>query len=130
MAKYQTKQRKKLLEYLECHTDELLSVEQIAKALANDNISVSAIYRNFAKLESEGKVRKASRTGERNIYYQYIAAEHCRESLHLNCKKCGKSYHLNAQLAETITKGLLSTEKFEIDIANTVIYGICDVCAK
>ena len=130
MAKYQTKQRKTLLTYLEQHPDELLSVEQIAADLTDDSISVSAIYRNFAELESEGKVHKVSRMGERNSYYRYIAAAPCRESLHLSCQKCGKSYHLNPQLAEALTKSLANTEHFEIDIGSTVIYGTCNVCAK
>lgn len=128
--KYQTKQRKKLLEYLEQHTDISLSAEQIYNDLADDGISISAIYRNLADLENEGKLRKLSQTGERNTCYQYIAAENCRECLHLSCKKCGKTYHLNEQLASTLTKGLASTENFEIDTANTVIFGICKKCEK
>ncbi len=130
MRKYQTKQRKKLLEYLEQHTDISLSAEQIYNDLADDGISISAIYRNLADLENEGKLRKLSQTGERNTHYQYIATEKCRECLHLSCKKCGKTYHLNEQLASTLTKGLVSTENFEIDIANTVIFGICEKCEK
>lgn len=130
MAKYQTRQRKLLIAYLEQHPDELLSAQQIAEALSSDSISVSAVYRNLTGLEAEGKVRRTSQNGKRSVYYQYTAADICRESLHLSCKKCGKSCHLNNKFADMITKGLANTENFKIDIANTVIYGICDVCAK
>lgn len=130
MSKYMTKQRKLLLEYLERHPDELLSVHQIAEDLTDEKISVSAIYRNFADLEAEGKVRRASRNGKRKVYFQYTAAEHCKENLHLSCQKCGKSYHLNPKLADVITQGLATTEEFKISIANTVIYGICSSCSK
>lgn len=130
MAKYITKQRKLLLAYLEQHPDELLSAHQIAEDLVDEKISVSAIYRNFADLETEGKVRRASQNGKRKVFFQYTAAEHCKENLHLSCQRCGKSYHLNPKLADVITQGLASTEKFEINIANTVIYGICSSCSK
>ncbi len=130
MAKYVTKQRQLLLAYLEQHPDELLSAHQIADALAEEKISVSAIYRNFAELEAEGKVRRTSRHGERNLYFQYTDAEHCRENLHLSCQRCGKTYHLNPKLADVIAQGLANTEEFEINMANTVIYGICSACAK
>ncbi len=54
MAKYLTRQRKRLLEYLSEHTDEQMSARQIADALATDEISVSAVYRNLSALEEEG----------------------------------------------------------------------------
>lgn len=130
VAKYMTRQRKLLLEYLERHPDKLLSANQIADELADEKISVSAIYRNFADLESEGKVRRTSQNGKRKVYFQYVGAEHCKKNLYLNCQRCGKSYHLNAALTEVIIKGLANTENFEINKANTVIYGICSSCSK
>lgn len=130
MAKYRTKQRKLLAEYLEQHPDELLSAHRIADELADEKISVSAIYRNFAELESEGKVRRTSQNGKRKVYFQYIGAERCKENLHLNCQRCGRSYHLNPAFADVITQGLANTEKFNISIANTVIYGVCGSCSK
>lgn len=128
MAKYQTRQRRLLTEYLENHKDETVSVSDAAKALGD--ISLSALYRNFAALEAEGKVRRISRGGERNVCYQYTAAKECIECLHLNCKMCGRSYHLDHGLADIIIKGVAKTENFKIDKANTVIYGVCDTCLR
>ena len=51
MAKYLTRQRKRLLEYLSEHTDEQMTARQIADALTADNISISAVYRNLSALE-------------------------------------------------------------------------------
>ena len=48
MAKYQTRQRRLLTEYLENHKDETVSVSDAAKALGD--ISLSALYRNFAAI--------------------------------------------------------------------------------
>lgn len=55
MPKYSTQQRKALLHYLSEHPDEHLSTRQIAQALAAEKISLSAVYRNLAALEAEGK---------------------------------------------------------------------------
>ncbi len=130
VAKYMTRQRMLLLAYLEQHPDVLLSANQIAAALAAEKISVSAIYRNLSDLEAEGKVRRTSQNRKREVYFQYIDAKHCKDSLHLNCQRCGRSYHLSTELAEVIIKGLASSEDFQINKANTVIYGICSSCSK
>ena len=61
MPKYSTQQRKALLHYLSEHPDEHLSTRQIAQALAAKKISLSAVYRNLAALEAEGKVRRCAR---------------------------------------------------------------------
>ena len=60
MPDYKTQQRKVFLAYLSQHTDELLSARQIADALANEKISLSAVYRNLAQLEAEEKVRRSA----------------------------------------------------------------------
>ena len=70
MLNYSTRQRKALLAYLSRHPDELLSARQIAAALEQEKISLSAVYRNLAQLEAEEKVRRSSKTGTREVYYQ------------------------------------------------------------
>ena len=75
MAKYLTRQRKRLLAYLSEHTDEQMTARQIADALAADNISISAVYRNLSALEEEGLLKRSVREGTREVFYQYIAAE-------------------------------------------------------
>ena len=61
MQSYSTRQRKVLLAYLSQHPDELLSARQIADALADKKISLSAVYRNLAQLETEEKCVGAAR---------------------------------------------------------------------
>ena len=81
MSSYSTRQRKALLAYLSRHPDELLSARQIADALADEKISLSAVYRNLAQLEAEEKVRRSSKSGTREVYYQYLDAESCKGAL-------------------------------------------------
>ncbi len=129
MPKYMTKQRKLLTEYLSRHTDESLSANRIAEALC-DKISKSAVYRNLSDMEAEGKLRRVAADGSREVIYQYVDEEKCHDCLHLSCKKCGKTYHMNCTVAENIIKDISDSEFFDIDKEKTVLYGICKDCKE
>ena len=130
MSKYATKQRKLLLDYLTCHTDEPLTAEQIARDLAPAAISVSAIYRNLAQLEVEGSVRRVSAEGSRKILYRYRDADVCADHLHLACARCGKTYHMDAAASTSLIRAVAREAGFAVDSASTVLYGGCGNCRK
>ena len=130
MAKYLTRQRKRLLEYLSEHTDEQISARQIAEDLAADQISISAVYRNISALEEEGLLKRSVREGTREVFYQYIASEACKDSLHLSCRICGKSIHLGEQEATQLIRRTLESTGFQTDKSETILYGICADCRK
>ena len=129
MPKYQTKQRKALIGYLSSHTDSFVSAEQIAEGLAGEGISKSAVYRNLAELESEGRLRRSGKPGSRTVFYQYSGAEECREKLHISCRECGKTCHLAQQTAEKLEKSIADNDGFLLDRSETVLYGLCKYCA-
>lgn len=87
MAKYLTRQRKRLLAYLSEHTDEQMTARQ-------------------------------------------IAAEECKDSLHLSCRVCGKSIHLGEKEAEQLLHSTFESTGFQIDKTETILYGICADCRK
>ena len=130
MAKYVTKQRRQLLEYLSRHTDEQMTARQIADALTQENISLSAVYRNLSALEEDGLLKRSIREGTRDVFYQYIAAEECKDSLHLSCRVCGKSIHLDNAEAERLLDSTLKSTGFQIDKSETILYGVCADCRK
>ena len=130
MPKYMTKQRKALLSYLSMHADERLSAKQLEDALKSEGISISAVYRNLSELEREGKVRRVNNSGSREVFYQYTDGAHCKDCLHLSCEKCGKTYHMNSAVAQTLIENLDQSDEFTIDKANTVLYGVCGDCRK
>lgn len=129
MSKYMTKQRKLLTDYLAQHTDESISAGQIAEALA-DTISKSAVYRNLSALEAEGKIRRVVSGSSREVVYQYVDGHDCKGCLHLSCTKCGKTVHMQKQIADTLVDSVALTDNFSIDKGETVIYGVCAKCAK
>ncbi len=128
MAAYRTKQRGILLAYLKAHPDESLTAADIARALSAEAISVSAVYRNLAALEEEGKVRRVTRGSSRETYYQYTDSEECRSQLHLLCKSCGATYHMDKDDADQLIRLLSSHEQFQVDTVDTVLYGTCEAC--
>lgn len=130
MQNYSTRQRKVLLDYLSHHPDELLSARQIADALADEMISLSAVYRNLAQLEKEEKVRRSSKSGTREVYYQYLDAESCKGALHMSCIKCGRTFHMTRHHAALFAKHLAQSEQFVLDTADTILYGTCSNCRK
>ena len=130
MPKYLTKQRRTLLAYLCAHHDESLSAKQIAAALENEGISISAVYRNLAALEADGKVQRVVHGAGREACYRYADADCCRDSLHLSCTKCGRTFHMASPDAALLASSLARHEGFAIDKASTVLYGTCEDCQK
>ena len=128
LNKYMTRQRKILLSFLSAHADRQLSARQIAESLQEENISVSAVYRNLAELANEGKVRKISKSKSREIFFQYTDNEACRDCLHLYCKSCGRTYHMDTKEADSLVENLARNEGFAVDKTATVLYGTCEDC--
>ena len=130
MGKYITKQRKTLLRFLQSHPDEPFTAAGIAQALQAEQISISAVYRNLCDMEQQGLVRRISMGANREVHYQYAAAECCKARLHLNCKGCGKTFHMSLPDAELLIRSVDRNEGFTIDKTDTVIYGLCAQCRE
>ena len=122
---YATEQRKLLMLFLQCHPDECFSAAEIAEALSDASISLSAVYRNLSYLEKEGLINRQVKAGRRESYYQFVAAASCRNCLHLSCVKCGSVHHMQAESIE----GLLQNG-FALDCKKTVLYGVCRNCTE
>lgn len=128
--RYATKQRKRLLEVLESHPDETLSVPEISELVSPEAVSPSAIYRNLSSLEKEGFVKRVSLPLSQKIGFRYVGADKCKEHLHLECKKCGKTFHLPLEASERLIDGVKGDAGFEVDRADTVLLGVCADCSK
>ncbi len=130
MPSYNTRQRELLADYLSKHTDEKITARQIEDALHDDKISISAIYRNLAILEKDGQVKRCVGDGSREVYFQYIASNLCKNSIHLACRVCGKYFHLEQNCMNTLMKDVKHSNGFSIDTADSVLYGVCRDCGR
>ena len=126
--KYETRQRKILLEYLYRHVDEPMTAQQIVSGIPESFVSVSAVYRNLSDLEEEGKVRRLTKEGSRKIYYIYQNAEECSRHLHFSCSRCGKTYHLPLPVSDFLAARVEEEASFLLDHGNSVLSGVCKNC--
>lgn len=125
---YNTEQRNILLSFLRQNPDKWFSAKQIESELQNENISRSAVYRNLSDLESEAIIRRCSKNGSRETFYQFFDSKSCQNHIHLSCKKCGKIFHMENKIADIIADDVEKSEGFEISRGETTIYGICREC--
>ena len=122
---YVTVQRKALFEVLEQHRDESLGADQIV-SLMGESVSRSAIYRNLSSLEKQGLIKKTFVCGSNKVLYRYTGSKECRDHLHLECSKCGKTYHLKTPATNALIDGVMLDANFRIDTKDTVLYGVCE----
>lgn len=127
---YSTEQRSALLAFLSENPDTVFSARQIEAALSDKNISRSAVYRNLAELESDGKIRRCSKSGSRETFYQFYDLQLCKNHIHLSCTKCGKIFHMENAVADEIVNDVEATEGFEISKGETTLYGTCKSCSE
>ncbi|HJF56955.1 transcriptional repressor [Anaerotruncus colihominis] len=55
-------------------------------------MSFSAVYRNLVQLEVEEQIRRYTKSGTQEAFYKYIAADHCKDVLHMKCVKCRRTF--------------------------------------
>ncbi len=125
MPNYQTKQRRRLLDFFSCQPNEAFSAKQIVTAL--EDISASAVYRNLALLEAQGLVRRATKAGSHEAFFQLAQGDH---RLHLSCEKCGRVYPVEGEGAARLLQSIVPAQHFAVDPASTVLYGICGACQE
>lgn len=130
MIAYRTEQRGRLIEFLQRNPDKRFSAQQIAENLPAPEISLSAIYRNLAALESAGFINRFTKEGSREIYYQYIQAEQCQGCIHLICMKCGKTLHMEREITDQLLTDVFDSKGFQISRQKTVLHGICKSCLE
>ena len=130
MTKYNTEQRKMLTELFRSSPHEMFSVKEIAEKLENEPISMSAIYRNVSELEASGVIRRCSKSGSRESYYQYTAMDDCREHIHLTCRKCGKTIHMAHEETDALIECASKYNHFTVDRTEMVLFGVCSGCSN
>lgn len=127
---YNTEQRTALLSFLTENPDKTFSAKQIAEALAGKNISKSSVYRNIAELESEQKIKRVTKAGCHESFYQFCDNSACKNHIHLSCTKCGKIFHMESKQTERLVSDVEAADGFEINRAETTLYGLCRDCGK
>ena len=130
MSKYDTRQRRLLLDYLNAHHDEYVTASEIAASLAPEGMSKSAVYRNLAELEGAGSVERVTRKGVRGSLYRFAGASECQSHIHLSCSGCGRTFHLDEPSTKVLINNVKDQADFTVDKSTTVLYGLCKECKE
>lgn len=126
MARYNTEQKKILLDFLSANSGKSYTIEEITSALSG-KIGKSTVYRLMTGLVEEKKVHKSAGEG-RTFLYRITADEHCRHHLHLQCKDCGKVLHLDEATSDALLMGVRCARDFLVSEEDTVLIGKCADC--
>lgn len=122
-----TKQKDIILEYLNKHKNEHLTIEKIKKDLS-EIVGEATIYRLIKKLIIEGEITKIPLSKQGFCYKFNNKKCSCEEEFHLICEKCGSIYHLKTNIMDILEKKAREDMEFEISKENISFYGICKNC--
>lgn len=129
---YNTRTRRRVLEYLRENRSRAVSAADIWQQLAagGDGPNPATVYRCLDKLCGEGQVMKyVADKGEKAVY-QYVGDGHCGEHLHLQCLGCGKIEHLDCAFMEEMKAHLRDHHGFALQCRGGILYGLCAACLK
>ena len=130
MKNYNTDQRTLITNHIKQKLHQTFTVKELNEELKDQNISMSAIYRNLAEFEKDGLICRVFEKDRSETLYQYIDAHTCGGVLHLKCETCGNTYHLNAHIAQMIDGLSKDLFNFNVNKSMMFLYGQCNECRE
>lgn len=130
MSKYQTEQRKKLVAFFQKSPHQSFSVQELSDSLKDDQISMSAIYRNISEMVQDGLLCKVSDKKRSATLYQYIDPEHCEGVIHFKCQSCDNTFHLKKTISQMVIALAQEDFDFHVNGSSAFLYGECQNCSK
>ncbi len=131
--KYKTKQRDKLISFLETVPGRHITAGDVCEAFRQegDPIGQSTVYRQLESLVGEGLLNKYIIDEKSPACFEYVrlsSHEGPGSCYHCKCEKCGRLIHLHCGEMEEIRDHLLGEHGFQLDPMRTVFYGLCEAC--
>jgi Fe2+ or Zn2+ uptake regulation protein len=120
-----TPQRHMILSVIQ-EANEHLSIEQITERVQQRNpyVSLSTVYRTLELLRELGLVRESHLFGEQPHYEAVGGHAH----LHLICRRCRMTIHLDDELLGNLHEQLQAQYHFHGMMLDLVAAGYCDPC--
>ena len=131
MRTYQTKSREKILNYLKKNADYSLSAAEVHSYLKqnDETMNLTTVYRNLDKLAELGMLMRVKSADGDCCKYQYISEQrNCSEHLHMQCRECGKLFHLECEFMDDITEHLMRHHGFSLESSGSMLSGLCQEC--
>lgn len=129
---YQTKQKRKLLEFFASHPDAQFSAREIADQIkSTSKIGESTVYRLIKTMTESGVLRRFHGKDTKSVVYQFAGnTTHCHQHFHLKCGECGELVHLNCELLSAFSAHMNEHHGFCLDPVQTILYGTCAACSE
>ena len=125
MARYNTHQKTAIISFFTEHQTKSYSAEEVSSYLPA--IPRSTLYRLLSQLSAEGIIRQETGV-DRTSLYRHLGSG-CPEHMHIRCRECGKTEHLDEETTKLIEKLVASDSGFEA-LNSTIFEGICEECRR
>ena len=134
-AKYKTKQREHMLEYMGTVGRKHFTAADVCGYFRSKNIPVgtTTVYRQLEQLMNEGKLKKYIIDETSCACFEYIGEDEGVSGkapyYHLKCEKCGVLIHLECDEITEFENHITKHHGFKINPMRTTFYGLCAKCA-
>lgn len=125
MSQYNTRQKSAVISFFAAGSSRAFTPEEVASALPD--VPRSTVYRIIKQLSDDGCLRKTGTSG-RSAVYQYLGKD-CMSHMHIRCRVCGRTAHLDAATTRQIEALVSSGSGFEA-LDSTVLEGLCSECRR
>lgn len=131
MKNYNTKGRDIIMAYLKDHSDSNFSANDVYRFLEENNskMNISTVYRNLDKFVDMGMLMKLKNPEDDFCRYQYKHPDgNCDDHIHMQCRSCGKVFHLECGFMTELSKHLFAHHGFTIESMGSMLKGLCREC--
>lgn len=128
---YRTKYKDDIMEYLRQNRDMRFCASDVFDYMNGKGVTINltTVYRNLDKMTENGILLKSKNPADESCFYQYTEPDsHCKEHLHIQCKKCGKIIHLEGSFMKDFSDYVQAAHGFILDYRDSMIIGICEAC--
>jgi Fe2+ or Zn2+ uptake regulation protein len=120
----QTPQRQSILRVLE-HSDKPLTVDEIWRAMDENQSGIPTVYRNLERFVQEGWVEPLMGADQVVRYARCHSREHHH---HLQCERCGRTVEVGACGLSAVEKAMEKRTGYRITRHQLQLFGICPEC--
>lgn len=131
--KYNTKISRKIIGLVELNEEKSFCASDIYSYLQKQGVkaNLATIYRNLDRLtEIKALIRFRPANSDSFLYRFAGENRNCHEHLHMQCRECGKIYHLEGDFMKEITEYLAEQFGFDLECENSSLSGSCEECKK
>ncbi|SFK92795.1 Fur family transcriptional regulator, ferric uptake regulator [Lachnospiraceae bacterium KH1T2] len=129
--KYHSKGADMVRKYASEHQEKTFTAGDICEYVKENDLKINptTVYRNLDKMTEAGQLLKLKAADTDCFCYQYVGKhENCSGHLHLRCRKCGATIHLEDEFACEFIRLVNKTYGFMIEAGDTSIGGLCKNC--